>query len=44
MCLTSFLSSDFYESDKVKIARIQELTKHVDPEWVLKLAIFSREY
>lgn len=44
MCLTSFLSSDFYESDKVKIARIQELTQHVDPEWVLKLAIFSREY
>lgn len=44
MCLTSFLSADYYETDKVKLARLQELAKKVDPEFCLRLAIFSRAY
>lgn len=44
MCLTSFLSSDFYEKDISKIERIQDLASKIDPHFCMKLAIFSREY
>lgn len=44
MCLTSFLQNDYYEKDKDKIVRIQELASRIDPEFCLKLAVFSREY
>ena len=44
MCLTSFLQSDYYEKDMDKITAIQDLVSTLDPDWVMKLAIFSREY
>jgi len=43
-CLTSFLSRDFYESDKEKLARIVEYVSKVPPLFALQLAVFSREY
>lgn len=45
MCLTSFLVSDFYEKQKEKIEQVQNLVARInDPEWCLKLAVFSRDY
>ena len=44
MCLTSFLQSDYYEKDTDKITAIQNLVSKLDADWVMKLAIFSREY
>lgn len=44
MCLTSFLQSDYYEKDSDKITAIQDLVSKLDADWVMKLAIFSREY
>jgi 60 kDa SS-A/Ro ribonucleoprotein len=44
MCLTSFIEDWFYEKAEDKIKRIQEYVKSLDVNFVLKLAIFSRQY
>lgn len=44
MCLTSFLQKDYYEKESDKIKTIQDLASHIDPDFCMKLAIFSREY
>lgn len=44
MCLTSFLSADFYNKESDKVDDIVKLAKWVDPDFALKLAIFSRDY
>lgn len=44
MCLTSFLSADFYHSEKSKVDAIALLSSTVDPVFCLKLAIFARNY
>ena len=43
-CLTSFLSSDFYEKDTDKVKRIAELVGNVPTSFALNLAAFSRDY
>lgn len=43
-CLTSFLSSDYYEKDTEKVKRIAELVGNVPTSFALNLASFSREY
>lgn len=44
MCLTSFIEDSFYEKHDDKIKRIQEYVKNIDVNFILKLALFSREY
>lgn len=44
ICLISFLQKDYYESEQLKLEIIQDLVSKLDPEWCMKLAIFSREY
>lgn len=43
-CLISFLQKDFYESEQDKLKDIQNIVSRIDPDWCMKLAIFSREY
>lgn len=44
MCVTSLLENKFYESGEDQIKRLQSYLENVDADFVLKVAIFSREY
>lgn len=40
--MTTFLQNEYYETEKDKVARIQEILKKVDPLFAAKLAIYAR--
>lgn len=44
LCLTSFLEKTFYETAEETMERIIAYAKWVDQDFLLKLAIFSRDY
>jgi hypothetical protein len=44
MCLTSLLEGKFYETAKDQIDRLISYMNLVDPDFLLKVALFSREY
>lgn len=44
LALTSFFSNQFHETQGEQLFRLQEYTKTVDPMFLVKLAIFGRDY